>query len=104
MLHEIVLDLGNGSHLGLDGALLDAMNRFLGKTDPLGELILAQSQDSSCGANLGRERGSLGAQGAIKLEAGVTACCFDGEFHRSPISIEGLRRSPRRLSRRGSSS
>jgi hypothetical protein len=59
----------DGSNLGLNVPMLDAMNRFLGESDLMGKLILAQAQDGPCGTQLGGKRRPLNTHNTIELQS-----------------------------------
>ena len=62
-----LFDHENGSNLGLNVAVFDAMDRPLGQADLMGKLILAQAQHRPCCSKLGGKRSALNAQKIVEL-------------------------------------
>jgi len=62
-----LFDHEDGSGLGLNIPLFDAVNGFLSQADLLGKLILAQPQHRPCGSQLGGERSPINTQHPVEL-------------------------------------
>lgn len=71
----------DGSSLGLNIPLLDAVNRLLGQPDLMSELILAQPQHRPCRSQLGGKRSSLYTHDAIDLQGVPVVRRFPYQLH-----------------------
>jgi hypothetical protein len=93
-------DREDGSNLGLNVTLFDAMNRLLRQPDLPGKLILAQAQDRPHRPKLGCEHGPLNTHRAVELRPARIKCCPERQLHFATHQRLCQRSSPRRGSPR----